>query len=65
MKATRIVITDHVVAPSSQPSIRDQTTSSIKPEAPEATNEDADSEMGAQAAWWPRSGKGWRRSSDA
>ncbi len=36
MKATRIVITDHVVPPSSQPSIRDHTTSSIKPEAPDA-----------------------------
>ena len=36
MKATRTVITDQVVAPRNQPSIRDQTTSSIKPDAPDA-----------------------------
>ena len=38
MNATRTAITAQVVAPSSQPSIRDQTTSSIRPEAPERAN---------------------------
>ncbi len=38
MKATKTVMTDHVVAPSSQPSIRDHTTPSINLEAPEAAN---------------------------
>ena len=38
MNATRTVITDQVVAPSNQPSIRDHTTSSINPEAPDAAN---------------------------
>jgi hypothetical protein len=38
MNAMSTVITDHVVAPSNQPSIRDQTTSSVNPEAPDAAN---------------------------
>ena len=36
MNAMRTVMTDQVVAPSSHPSMRDQITSSIRPEAPDA-----------------------------
>ena len=47
MKVMSTVITDQVVAPSSQPSIRDHTTSSIRPEAPDAVN----SSSTAHRAW--------------